>query len=127
VAIVDITERRMVYANAGHLPPLVVRRNGTVELLEVTGAALGFLHVAPMREAYAAFGPGDGLVLFTDGVTEAGPSPEEFFDVSGVEATVRTLWTGDAEAVVTGLLDEVVRRGGGVLSDDATVVVMKFD
>jgi hypothetical protein len=47
--------------------------------------------------------------------------------VSGVEATVRTLWTGDAEAVVTGLLDEVVRRGGGVLSDDATDVVMKFD
>jgi phosphoserine phosphatase RsbU/P len=125
--IVDITERRMVYANAGHLPPLVVRKNGTVELLEVTGAALGFPHVAPMREAYAVFGPGDGLVLFTDGVTEAGPSPEEFFDVSGVEATVRTLWTGDAEAVVTGLLDEVVRRGGGVLSDDATVVVVKFD
>src|SRR5258708_3838490 len=125
--IVDITERRMVYANAGHLPPLVVRKNGTVELLEVTGAALGFPHVAPMREAYAVFGPGDGLVLFTDGVTEAGPSPEEFFDVSGVEATVRTLCTGDAEAVVTGLLDEVVRRGGGVLSVDATVVVMKFD
>jgi sigma-B regulation protein RsbU (phosphoserine phosphatase) len=55
--IVDITERRMVYANAGHLPPLVVRKNGTVELLEVTGAALGFPHVAAMREAYAAFGP----------------------------------------------------------------------
>ena len=125
--IVDITERRMVYANAGHLPPLVVRKNGAVELLEVTGAALGFPHVAPMREAYAVFGPGDGLVAFTDGVTEAGPSLDEFFDVSGVEATVRTLWTRDAEAVVSGLLDEVVRRGGGVLSDDATVVVMKFD
>lgn len=125
--IVDITERRMVYANAGHLPPLVVRKNGTVELLEVTGAALEFPHVAPISEAYAVFGPGDGLVLFTDGVTQAGPSPEEFFDVSGVEATARTLWTGDAEAVVTGLLDEVVRREGGVLSDDATVVVMKFD
>jgi serine phosphatase RsbU (regulator of sigma subunit) len=39
--IVDITERRVVYANAGHLPPLVVRKNGTVELLEATGAALG--------------------------------------------------------------------------------------
>jgi sigma-B regulation protein RsbU (phosphoserine phosphatase) len=125
--IVDITERRMVYTNAGHLPPLVVRRSGAVESLAVTGPALGFPHVAPMREAYAVFGPGDGLVLFTDGVTEAGPSPDEFFEVSGVEATVRTLWTGDAEAVVTGLLDEVVRRGGGVLSDDATVVVMKFD
>ena len=125
--IVDITERRMVYANAGHLPPLVVRKSGAVESLAVTGPALGFPGVAPMREAYAIFGPGDGLILFTDGVTEAGPSPDEFFDVSGVEATVRTLWTRDAEAVGCGVLDEAIRRGGGVLSDDATVVVMKFD
>jgi sigma-B regulation protein RsbU (phosphoserine phosphatase) len=125
--IVDITERRMVYTNAGHLPPLVVRRSGAVESLAVTGPALGFPHVAPMREAYAVFGPGDGLVLFTDGVTEAGPSPDEFFEVSGVEATARALWTHNAEAVVSGLLDEVVRRGGGALSDDATVVVMKFE
>ncbi len=125
--IVDITERRMVYTNAGHLPPLVVRRDGSVESLAVTGPALGVPRVTPMREAYAVFGPGDGLVMFTDGVTEAGPSPDEFFEVSGVEATVRTLWTRDAEAVGSGLLDEVVRRGGGGLSDDATVVVMKFD
>jgi sigma-B regulation protein RsbU (phosphoserine phosphatase) len=117
----------MVYANAGHLPPLVVRKSGAVESLAVTGPALGFPQVAPMREAYAIFGPGDGLILFTDGVTEAGPSPDEFFDVSGVEATVRTLWTRDAEAVGCGVLDEAIRRGGGVLSDDATVVVMKFD
>jgi sigma-B regulation protein RsbU (phosphoserine phosphatase) len=117
----------MVYANAGHLPPLVVRKNGAIELLAVTGPALGFPHVAPMREAYAVFGPGDGLVLFTDGVTEAGPSPDEFLEVCGVEATVRTLWTGDAEAVGAGLLEEAVRRGGGVLSDDATVVVVKFE
>src|SRR5258705_2050944 len=84
--IVDITERRMVYTNAGHLPPLVVRRDGSVESLAVTGPALGFPRVTPMREAYAVFGPGDGLVMFTDGVTEAGPSPHEFFEGSGVEA-----------------------------------------
>jgi sigma-B regulation protein RsbU (phosphoserine phosphatase) len=124
--IVDIAERRMVYVNAGHLPPLVVRKDGAVESLAVTGPVLGFPHVAPMREAYAVFGPGDGLVLFTDGGSEAGPSPDEFFEVSGVEATVRALWARDAEAVGIGLLDEV-RRGGGVLSDDATVVVMKFE
>jgi sigma-B regulation protein RsbU (phosphoserine phosphatase) len=116
-----------VYVNAGHLPPLVVRKDGAVESLAVTGPVLGFPHVAPMREAYAVFGPGDGLVLFTDGVSEAGPSPDEFFEVSGVEATVRAQWARDAEAVGIGLLDEVVRRGGGVLSDDATVVVMKFE
>jgi phosphoserine phosphatase RsbU/P len=125
--IVDITERRMVYANAGHPPPLIVRANGAIEALAVTGPALGFPHVAPMREGYAVFHPGDGLVLFTDGVTDVGPSPDEFFDVAGVQATIRSLWPGDAVTIGNGLLDEVARRGGKELSDDATVVVVKFE
>ena len=125
--IVDISERRMVYANAGHPPPLIVRATGAIEALAVTGPALGFPHVAPMREGYAVFHPGDGLVLFTDGVTDVGPSPDEFFDVAGVQATIRSLWPGDAVTIGNSLLDEVARRGGKELSDDATVVVVKFE
>jgi len=125
--IVDVTERRIVYANAGHPPPLLVRANGQIETLAVTGSALGFPHVAPMREAYAVFGSGDGLVLFTDGVTDVGPSPEEFFDVSGLQTTLRHLWTRNAVDICNGLLDEVSRRASGMLPDDATVVVLKFE
>jgi serine phosphatase RsbU (regulator of sigma subunit) len=124
--ILDVAERRMVYINAGHLPPLVVRTSGAIEPLAVTGPALGFPHVAPLREAYAMFGTGDGLVLFTDGVTEVGPSPDHFLDVSGVTAIVQRLWPQDACAICDGVLDEVVRRAAGPLPDDATVVVVKF-
>jgi sigma-B regulation protein RsbU (phosphoserine phosphatase) len=124
--IVDVTEKRMVYINAGHPPPLVVRASGAIEPLAVTAPALGLPHGVPVREAYAVFGRGDGLVLFTDGVTEVGPSPDEFFDVEGVEATVRQLWGRDAAAICDGLLDTVVQRAGGSLPDDATVVVAKF-
>ena len=56
-----------------------------------------------------------------------GPSPDEFFDVAGVQVTIRSLWTRDAVNICDGLLGEVVRRGGGVVSDDATVVVVKFE
>jgi serine phosphatase RsbU (regulator of sigma subunit) len=125
--IVDLAERRMVYVNAGHLPPLLVRADHSIELLAVTGPALGFPHVAPVREAYATLGPGDGLVLFTDGVTDVGPSPDLFFDVAGVEATVQALWSSDALSICDGVLTEVVRRAAGPLPDDATVVVAKFD
>src|SRR5712691_8600017 len=125
--IIDVAERRMVYANAGHPPPLIVRANGEFERLAVTGAALGFPRAAPMREGYATFARGDGLVLFTDGVTDVGPSPDEFFDVAGIEATVGHLWARDVNQICSGLLDEVVRRAGRVLPDDATAVIVKFD
>jgi sigma-B regulation protein RsbU (phosphoserine phosphatase) len=125
-AIVDVAERQMVYVNAGHPPPLVVRATGTFEELAVTGPALGFPRVAPIREAYASFSQGDGLVLYTDGVTEAGPSPQEFLDRAGLRACIRRLWSRAARDICDGVIDEAMRRAGGVLADDATVVVVKF-
>lgn len=124
--IIDSAERRMVYVNAGHVPPLVVRSNGAIESLAGTAPALGFPHSTPFREAYASFNVGDGLVLFTDGVTDVGPSPDEFLDVAGVSVAIQRLWSGNAATTCDGVLDEVVRHAGGSLRDDATVVVAKF-
>jgi sigma-B regulation protein RsbU (phosphoserine phosphatase) len=125
--IMDVPERRMVYVNAGHPPPLLVHAAGPIESLPATGPALAFPNVPPMREAYVTFGQGDGLVLFTDGVTDAGPSPDQFFDGAGVETTVRSLWTHSASEIGRGLLAEVKRQAGDTaLRDDATVVVVKF-
>ncbi len=124
--VLDIPERRMVYVNAGHPPPLLVRADGTFESLAVTGPALAFPSLGPMREASASFEPGDGLVLFTDGVTDAGPSPDQFLDVAGVEALVRSLWDRTASEIGTGVLDAARRHSGGAWTDDATVVVLKI-
>ena len=125
--IVDVTERRLVYVNAGHPPPLVVRANGQTEPLPATGPPLGFPRFTPIREAYATFGSGDGLVLFTDGITEEGPSPDEFFEVAGVQACVGPLWDRSAADVCEGIFAEAGRRSGGGFTDDATVVIVKFD
>jgi sigma-B regulation protein RsbU (phosphoserine phosphatase) len=125
--IIDVTERRMVYVNAGHPPPLLVRANGDTEALSATGPALGFPRFAPIREAYATFAAGDGLVLYTDGITEAGPSPDEFFEIAGVQACVGPLWPRNAADVCQGIFNEAGRRTGGALTDDATVVVVKFE
>jgi phosphoserine phosphatase RsbU/P len=125
--IIDITERRVIYVNAGHPPPLLVRANGHTEVLPATGPPLGFPRFSPIREAYATFGPGDGLVMYTDGITEAGPSPEEFFELAGVQACVGRLWSRRAQDVCQGLFDEAARRSGGAFVDDATIVVVKFD
>ena len=125
--IIDVTERRMVYVNAGHPPPLVVRANGDTETLLATGLALGFPRFTPMREAYTTFGRGDGLILYTDGITEAGSSPDDFFEVAGVQAYVRSIWSRGAADVCQSIVDEAARRSGGTLTDDTTVVVVKFE
>jgi serine phosphatase RsbU (regulator of sigma subunit) len=125
--IIDVTERRLVYVNAGHAPPLIVRANGQTEVLAATGPPLGFPRFTPIREAYATFGTGDGLVLYTDGITEAGQSPDEFFEVAGVQACVGPLWIQSAADICQGIFNEAARRSGGAFADDATVVVVKFD
>jgi sigma-B regulation protein RsbU (phosphoserine phosphatase) len=125
--IVDVSERRMVYVNAGHPPPLIIRADSSMESLSVTGPALGFPYGVPMREAYAVFGAGDGLVLFTDGVTEAGPSPDEFLEREGIQAVVRNTWPCTASSLCDALLEEVLRRAHGSPPDDATVVAAKFE
>jgi sigma-B regulation protein RsbU (phosphoserine phosphatase) len=124
--VVDVSERRMVYVNAGHPPPLLVRATGQIEWLTVTAPVLAFPNAAPTRDAYVTFGQGDGLVLFTDGVTDAGPSSDQFFDLAGIETTVRSLWTRTSAEIGHGLLEAVKRHGGDILRDDATVVVVKF-
>lgn len=125
--IIDSTERQMTYVNAGHPSPLVVRANGDIEELTPTGPPLGFPDVGPMREAYATFGRGEGVVLFTDGVIEAGATPHEFLEVAGVRTCIGRLWHRGAADVVEGILEEARRHAGGSFRDDATVVVVKFD
>lgn len=75
-----------------------------------------------MMAAYAQ----ERHVLFTDGVTEAGPHPEAFFERSGVEAAARDLWSLDASAIGDGSFDAVLRHAEGHVNDDATIVVVKL-
>lgn len=120
--VVDVGERRMVYANAGHPPPIVVRREGVTELLTPTAAALGFPQTHPIKEGYVNFAPGEGIVLYTDGVTEAGPSPDRFFDLGGLKRVVAARWHSPAAEICNAVLDGVAAHA----TDDATVVVAKF-
>ncbi len=77
-AIADPAANRLVYVNAGHNPPLVVRAGGASEILETGGPVLGVGSAGVYSQGEAAFGAGDLLVLYSDGVTEA-------LDASGAE------------------------------------------
>lgn len=73
-AILNAKERKLRYVNAGHNPPLLIRNGGEVESLRTRGIALGVTHYIDLQEAERILRPGDTIVFYTDGVTEAARS-----------------------------------------------------
>jgi len=126
-AVVEPEKKEMTYCNAGHNPPLLVRADGSVERLEVLGSVLGMLPELGYEERTCSFGPGDMLVVFSDGVTEAeSPAGEEYGDESLAEWLIGTKTTCAAE-LVEGILLEVDRfTEGAPAGDDVTVLVARY-
>lgn len=123
-AVVDTTSHRIEYANAGHFPPIVMHADGTADRLLPTGLVLGIAPDWSYTTGTVRFGPGDRLVFFTDGITEAlTPSGDEFGEERLVDMTCAHR-TETAESLVATLTDAVTAWTGGSPQDDATLIVV---
>jgi serine phosphatase RsbU (regulator of sigma subunit) len=122
----DLAAGELRYANAGHNPPLLVRRNGAVEMLGEGGPVLGIFPEISYEEARCALEPGDLLLLYSDGVTEAlNPAEEEFGEERLVEL-VSGLGDVPAAAVVEAIRSAVENWAAGhPAADDVTVVAVR--
>src|SRR5678815_3734440 len=76
------------FVNAGHNPPLLVRRNGDVEYLTTKSILLGAFDFASYKEMTTQLDPGDVVVMYTDGVTEAVNSANEMFGDERLEELI---------------------------------------
>ncbi|MBM3268152.1 MAG: SpoIIE family protein phosphatase [Candidatus Sericytochromatia bacterium] len=138
-AIVDPARREMTYACAGHPPPLRFRSAGTCESLPAPGAfPFGSNRRSRYQAMTASFEPGDGLVFYTDGITEAaGPDGRAFYDYvpdatgAEVERDELAIVVGHHAALpADAVKDAVLRRlreftGKAEVADDVTMVVVK--
>jgi serine phosphatase RsbU (regulator of sigma subunit) len=117
----------LVYANAGHCAPLVVRRGAKVESLAPTSMPVGLIPGAPFAVEERRLQPGDRVVLYTDGVTEAQNAAGEFFGRGllrdAVSAAGALDCAGMHDAVQQALRDFT---GGAEQSDDITLVVAEY-
>jgi CHASE2 domain-containing sensor protein len=120
------TAGEIVFCNAGHNPPILVRA-AEVELLEGTGLPLGLLDIDEYGEGRRPFAPGDVLVVFSDGVTEAPAGGELYGDDRLVALVTRLAREGrSSSAIGEAILDDVAaftRRGNDW--DDVTVLVVR--
>ena len=123
-AVYDTATREMTFANAGHNPPLLVGADGTVKRLTTGGMVLGVFDSTRFEQEQVRLAPGDRLVLFTDGIVEAGNACGDEFGDDRLIATVVQRRKAPAAALVDGIFDQVTRFTAGPLQDDATVVVL---
>lgn len=128
--IYDGRDGRVRYVNAGHNPPVHVSAAGLVERLEEGGLLLGVLDGAPYAQGEATLAPGDVLLLFTDGVTEAWSavdSDDEYGEPRLIDA-VRARRAEPAQAILDFVREDVrTFTGGGPLDDDLTLLVLRRD
>jgi sigma-B regulation protein RsbU (phosphoserine phosphatase) len=123
-ARVDATGRRIVYANAGHNPPLLIRPDGTFERLTDGGTVLGVFPETAYDQGEFALGSGDRLLFYTDGITEArNPDGDEYGEEKLAEAAL-TSRTQPVEAMKDALMADVNAYTGGKFDDDATLIVV---
>jgi serine phosphatase RsbU (regulator of sigma subunit) len=121
----DTTTGVIEYANAGHTPPLWVRRDGVDELFE-TDLLLGVVTHADYINRKVQLEPGDALILFTDGVSEAESPDGAQIGSLALAALLEPLHGTNAEAIAKALDDAVLAHVGDAedLGDDVTMVVV---
>jgi sigma-B regulation protein RsbU (phosphoserine phosphatase) len=132
VAALDPSTGALRYANAGHNPGFLVRSDGGVETLASTGPPLGLIAGATRAGADAVLAPGDLLVLYTDGLTEAtaeprgGEADEEEYGEPRLAALCSDLRRLPLDEMVHGIEEDLVRfTGGALFRDDRTLVLAR--
>jgi len=116
----------VIYCNAGHPRPILMRVDGSVARLDMGGPILGPIPNATYSIGIQCMAPGDTLVLFTDGVTEANDADDEEYGIERMIHTVRTNRHHDPAAMVDRIFTDVAEFSQQTPpADDQTVVVLK--
>jgi len=118
--------RRLRYVNCGHLSGLLLKRNGNVEKLEPTSTLLGLFKEWDCSMREQELSPGDVLVLYTDGVTEATDFRGEEFGERYLIESLRQHRELSCQALLGAIVDGVRQFSAQEQHDDITAIVAKF-
>jgi hypothetical protein len=124
----DPRDGSLEYVNAGHLPPLIRRADGRFERIAIDGSgiALGMFEHAEYEARRVTIHPGDTLVLYSDGITEAENAAGAAFDEQGLQRIVSANAAQDPQALSRAILGGAKAHAGDArLVDDLSVLVLK--
>jgi len=122
--VLDAERRTFRFTNAGHLLPILIRRQGQTEELSNGGALLGVFPEWTYEDSEIRLFPGDCILLFTDGITEAGMENGEEFGEERLIASARRYAGKTVSGLKAGILADTKDFCASQLRDDATLIVV---
>lgn len=124
---VDPKEDTITFCNAGHNPPLLIRKDGKVEYLEASGIMIGAFDFGDWAEETVKLGEGDLLFVFSDGITEAERGGEQYGD-ERAQQLVASLRHHSPEEIARNLINDIKTFvKDSPRSDDITMLLIKKD
>jgi phosphoserine phosphatase RsbU/P len=125
-AVLDCAARSITFCNAGHNPPILVHEDGSVDRLAAGGVVLGIFEDTRYERGRVMLQPGDRLVLFTDGMTEAENGDGLDFGDARLVETVVEHRSRSARGLLDAAFDRVRSFAGGQFLDDATLIALSI-
>ncbi|UCE65720.1 MAG: SpoIIE family protein phosphatase [Candidatus Zixiibacteriota bacterium] len=123
---IDDIERRLYYCNAGHNYPILVRKNGSIENLKKGGLILGAFPEEKYETGEVLFKPGDVLILYTDGLSEAMNDRNIEYGEQRLMENIRKFRTHPAEVICSMIIKSVKQFAAGADDlDDMTLVIVR--
>jgi serine phosphatase RsbU (regulator of sigma subunit) len=123
--VLDPQSGVLTYINGGHEPPIILGPEGVKGRLEPTGPAVGMLPDMEFNLVEVTLAPGDTLLAFTDGITEARDGEGNFFGEERLLALIKDQGSS-AKKLLSSISDEVQDYlGGTIQSDDITMLAVR--
>ncbi len=125
--IIDTQSNRITYSNAAHPPPVLLHRDGALELLEKGGTIIGMGGVLPFEEGTVRVRPGDRLFVYTDGIVEYRNETGELYGEERFYAELSALRDRSIAGLINGVIDAIMRFGNHQHpQDDITLLGVEF-
>ncbi|MBN1265363.1 MAG: SpoIIE family protein phosphatase [Anaerolineales bacterium] len=127
-ALANTRTGRIRYASAGHNPPLLFRAaDNSIQTLDARGIVLGVVEIAQFEQKTVYMQPGDAIVFFTDGVTDAVDTQKNLYGQEQLVECLQSCGNQDADRILESILDRIDQYSGSApRSDDLTMVVARY-
>jgi len=124
--ILDVKDRIFTYSNAGHDFPFLFTKDGDLRTLEKGGIILGMFENSAYEEETIQLKPGDSMLLYTDGITEATNEKDEMFEKARLLKLLKDNQDISARELSQKIIDDVLTfQGASVQGDDITLVIVR--